>query len=91
MKYLKDTRSIRFKEVYSMLRETGKVKGQDDFAHKIGAKTHQIYTLMQCKTRPSIEMLTKLHQVFNINMNYIFDKSSVMLIAPKDTKIDSTN
>lgn len=73
--------SIRFKEIFNNLKATGVVKTQSDFAQKLKVDKHIVATVLQGRNNPSIDLLARLKEAFDVNMNFIFSKSTFMYVG----------
>ncbi|MGK0388980.1 MAG: hypothetical protein ACI94Y_001713 [Maribacter sp.] len=66
----------RFREIYESLENSKAIKGKSDLASKLGTYNHVINSILKGKRNITIEQLSKLFDIYNINANYLFGLSS---------------
>ena len=65
----------RFREIYESLERSKAIKGKSDLASKLGTYNHVINSILKGKRNITIEQLSKLFDIYNINANYLFGLS----------------
>lgn len=66
----------RFREIYQSLENSKAIKGKSDLAAKLGTYNHVINSILKGKRNITIEQLSKLFDIYNVNANYLFGLSS---------------
>ncbi|MEW6713046.1 MAG: LexA family transcriptional regulator [Candidatus Riflebacteria bacterium] len=69
------------------IREIRASKGlsQKDFAERIGAKWHQIKDVETEKTKPSVDLVVKISEIFSINSHWLLHGGGNMLSVQGDS------
>jgi transcriptional regulator with XRE-family HTH domain len=83
----------RFRKVYDTLIQNKKIKNKQELAEQLGIDSHIITLYLKGEQNITLEQLSKLCNLYNINANYFFEKSDVPVIdsiAPTQ-EADTTN
>ncbi len=69
----------RFKQVFTYLEKNNLIKGKSDIAKHLGTYNHVINSILKGDRNITIEQLNKLVDLFNLNANFMFGHSELMI------------
>lgn len=62
----------RFRKVFSVLEEKRMIKGKSDIAKQLGTYNHVINSILKGDRNITVEQLTKMFEIYNVDANYMF-------------------
>ncbi len=65
----------RFRELYDALESSKAIKGKSDLANKLDTYNHVINSILKGKRNITVEQLSKLFDIYNVNANFLFGLS----------------
>ena len=65
----------RFREIYESLENSKAIKGKSDLANKLDTYNHVVNSILKGKRNITVEQLSKLFDIYNVNANYLFGLS----------------
>ena len=68
----------RFRAIYGSLEKSNAIKGKSDLAAKLDTYNHVINSILKGKRNITVEQLSKLFDIYNVNANFLFGLSEQM-------------
>jgi plasmid maintenance system antidote protein VapI len=75
----------RFRDVFSTLEKTNKIKGKSDIAKKLGTYNHVVNSILKGDRNITVDQLHKLFEIYNIDANFMFGLNDAMFKGEKQT------
>ncbi len=70
----------RFRALYDELYQNSQIRGKSDLAEKLGTYNHVINSILKGQRNITIEQLSKLFDIYQVNANYLFGLSNKMFL-----------
>lgn len=79
----------RFREVFSILEKTNRIKGKSDIAQKLGTYNHVINSILKGQRNITVDQLTRLFEEYGIDANYLFGIGEEVFLAGEKEPLPS--
>lgn len=80
----------RFREVYEELYKSNKIRGKSDIAEKLGTYNHVVNSILKGQRNITVEQLSKLFDVYQVNANYLFGLSNNLFLKGSNSPLIPT-